>query len=207
MVGKAAFNRPAALGAACRLNCYLGMRQWIRFPIHTALLVAFLTACAAPLLAYWYWSYSQALRDDLDGVSGTHVLVAQNISADLQRFHGDVVSTFAALAAAMDEGEDGAQMQPVLDRLGFSFVCQMDPESGEVLRAGLAHPDWCDGFVTAERREQFALMTQGDAGARISGVMTAPGAPPHICVIDGAATPSSSPGCPPSISAPSPGAA
>ena len=98
------------------------MKRWLRLPIRTALLLGLLVGCSAPLLAYWYWSYTTALDNQYDEVRERHLLIARNLGTALQRYHQDLVSTFDALADGYGSNQNVDVFTPLLEELSFRHV-------------------------------------------------------------------------------------
>ena len=124
------------------------MRSWLRLPIRTALLLGLLVGCSAPLLAYWYWSYTTALDNQYEEVRERHLLIARNLGAALQRYHQDLVSTFSALSDGYAKGQDVTVFTSLLDDLQFRNVCVYDQDGKVFEDAPYGAADFCTNQIS-----------------------------------------------------------
>ena len=160
------------------------MRRWVRLPIRTALLLGLLIGCNAPLLAYWYWSYSSALDNQFDEVRERHLLIARNLGAALQRYHQDLVSTFGAMAEGYSAGQDISVFTPLLSDLHFINVCVFEQDSGKFESAPYGSEDYCRNGVSTAMLDRSLLVAGTSRRVALTGVQVLNGGDqPSICLI------------------------
>lgn len=152
-------------------------------PIRTALLVAFLTSCTAPLLGYWYWSYNRAVEREIADVADQHLLIARNIADALRRHNDELIAAFDAFAPMLASGGSVGALTPLLDRVDLIRTCALDRETGALTRAGPPSPGACPATLSAEELAQIRLQTERAGGVAISGVMTDPEDGPFLKVM------------------------
>ncbi len=160
------------------------MQRWVRLPIRTALLLGLLIGCNAPLLAYWYWSYSSALDNQFDEVRERHLLIARNLGAALQRYHQDLVSTFGAMAEGYSTGQDISVFTPLLSDLHFSNVCVFAQDSGTFESAPYGTEDYCRNGISTAMLDRSLLVAGTSRRVALTGVQVLNGdEQPSICLI------------------------
>ena len=160
------------------------MRSWLRLPIRTALLLGLLVGCSAPLLAYWYWSYTTALDNQYEEVRERHLLIARNLGAALQRYHQDLVSTFSALSDGYAKGQDVTVFTSLLDDLQFRNVCVYDQDGKVFEDAPYGAADFCTNQISTGFLKRSLLVAGTSRRVAMTGVkVLKPGDEPTICLI------------------------
>ena len=160
------------------------MRRWVRLPIRTALLLGLLIGCNAPLLAYWYWSYSTALNNQFDEVRERHLLIARNLGAALQRYHQDLVSTFGAMADGYSAGQDISVFTPLLVDLNFKNVCVYAQDTEKFEAAPFGSEDFCRNRISPAMLERSLLVAGTSRRVAMTGVkVLSRKDDPSICLI------------------------
>lgn len=160
------------------------MKRWLRLPIRTALLLGLLVGCSAPLLAYWYWSYTTALDNQYDEVRERHLLIARNLGAALQRYHQDLVSTFDALADGYGSGQNVEVFTPLLSELNFLHVCVYGGEDQGFEAAPYGAAEFCEKHISAPMLQRSLLVAGTSRRVAMTGVKLLEGVPdPSISLI------------------------
>lgn len=160
------------------------MKRWLRLPIRTALLLGLMIGCSAPLLAYWYWSYTTALDNQYEEVRERHLLIARNLGAALQRYHQDLVSTFGALADGYATGQNVEVFKSLLTDLNFRHVCVYSDGGGRFDAAPFGSAEYCEDKVSTDLISQALLVAGTSRSVALTGVkVLKPGSEPMICLI------------------------
>lgn len=135
-------------------------------------MLAFLLTCSVPLIGFWYWSYTSVLQHEIDEVEERHLLIARNLGAALDRYHGDLTSAFDVYSAAITTDEDVGFFQPLFQKLNVRNVCVYNAGSGLLQRAFLAASHPCAGAVDGAQLEMFRglLAARQNSGTAISPV-------------------------------------
>ena len=160
------------------------MTRWLRLPIRTALLLGLLIGCSAPLLAYWYWSYTTALDNQFEEVRERHLLIARNLGAALQRYHQDLSSTFDALAEGYASGQSVEVFTPLLAELNFRHVCVYGGEGEAFEAAPFGSAEFCKDHISAPLLKRSLLVAGTSRRVAMTGVKLLKGVDgPTICLI------------------------
>ncbi|MEM7744728.1 MAG: ATP-binding protein [Pseudomonadota bacterium] len=131
-----------------------------RIPVRRALLAGFLITCVAPLAGLWYWSFSAILQNETDEVRERHLLLAQNIGTALERYHGDLVTTFDAFADRIGSGAEPSYARSLFRKLEFRHVCTFDWETGMFVNGFLDVFEPCPTVLAPEMARYFRAMTE-----------------------------------------------
>lgn len=143
-----------------------------------------LIGCSAPLLAYWYWSFSTALDNQYEEARERHLLVARNLGAALQRYHRDLVSTFDALADGYGAGQDIEAFKPLLNDLNFRHVCVFGNEGEQFEAAPFGSAKFCEDQVSTPFLKRSLLVAGTSQRVAMTGVkLLKAGDGPSICLI------------------------
>lgn len=143
-----------------------------------------LIGCSAPLLAYWYWSYTTALDNQYDEVRERHLLIARNLGAALQRYHQDLVSTFDALAVGYGSDQNVALFAPLLAELNFRHVCVFGGDGDRFESAPYGSVDFCRDRISPEMLKRSLLVAGTSRRVAMTGVKRLKGVDdPTICLI------------------------
>ncbi len=150
-----------------------------RIGLRGALLSAFLFASGAPMVVFWLWPHSAALNNELSAAREHHLVLARSAAAELERYHRDLIATFATIAPEIAAGADARVAQSLFTALSFAHVCVADRETGAVTRRFLAVLNPCPDVVPPERLAMFRAMA-AEAPAAISSVQTLAGGSPRL---------------------------
>ena len=146
-----------------------------RIPLQLMLLAGFVLTCGVPLLGFWHWSSTAALKNEFDEVAERHLLLAQNLGAALERYHDDLTAVFDAFAISLSTSGGAGYARPIFEQLRFRHVCVFDDLSGALQSAYLAEVDPCPAALSPERREMFAdLLEQAGQQTAMSWTMITP---------------------------------
>ncbi|MGB0506313.1 MAG: sensor histidine kinase [Pikeienuella sp.] len=157
------------------------MKRWVQVPIFAALLIAFLAACSAPLIAFWFWSYKSTLQNEYREVEERHLLIARNLGAALSRYHNDLTSAFGSLAPLIAESGSAAYGENLLMDLNFRNICSYDVDTGAA-RPGGIHPEFCFEQLS---EKQLALYKKqaGDEGKVVLTPVLLSRGEPVMCIL------------------------
>ncbi|WP_425404482.1 sensor histidine kinase [Hwanghaeella sp.] len=97
-----------------------------RLPLRLLLVGVFTLAAVVPLVLFWVWSEQTAFQRQLDDVKDRHVLLANNVSAALQRYHRDLATDFPLLVRSSLDGAPIPGAAKLMDNLSISFICVID---------------------------------------------------------------------------------
>ncbi|WP_306257043.1 EAL domain-containing protein [Pararhizobium sp. IMCC21322] len=100
--------------------------------IRTILLIAFLTVTIFPTAIFGWWSYSHAVKREFAEVEDRHLLLAQNLSAALTRYHTDLVGTLKTVSSAL-LSDQTTDLQPLMSELDIVNVFLVDQPSVTVI--------------------------------------------------------------------------
>ena len=153
-----------------------------RIGLRGALLTAFLFASAAPLMVFWLWPHNAALNNEVKAAREHHLVLARTAAADLERYHRDLIATFAVVAPEIAAGADARVAQSLFTALAFGHVCVMDRETGVVTRSFLAVLNPCPAVAPPERLALFRAMAAA-APVSISSVQNLDGASPRLFIV------------------------
>ncbi len=97
-----------------------------RAPLRLLLVGVLTFAAVVPLVLFWVWSEQTAFQRQLDDVKDRHLLLANNVSAALQRYHRDLSSDFVLLVHSSLKGEPIRGADAIMDNLAISYICVID---------------------------------------------------------------------------------
>lgn len=100
--------------------------------IRTVLLIAFLTVTIFPTAIFGWWSYSHAVKREFAEVEDRHLLLAQNLSAALTRYHTDLVGTLKTISHALLSAQTTPNLKPLMSELDIINVFLVDQASATV---------------------------------------------------------------------------
>lgn len=153
-----------------------------RIGLRGALLTAFLFASAAPLIVFWLWPHNAALNNEVSAAREHHLVLARNAAAELERYHHDLVSTFATVAPEIAAGADARVAASLFTALAFGHVCVMNRETGVVTRSFLAVLNPCPAVAPPERLAMFRAMAAA-APVSVSPVQKLDGGAPRLFIV------------------------
>ncbi|RVU39034.1 sensor histidine kinase [Hwanghaeella grinnelliae] len=102
-----------------------------RAPLRLLLVGVLTFAAVVPLVLFWVWSEQTAYQRQLDDVKDRHLLLANNVSAALQRYHQDLSSDFVLLVHSSLKGDPIPGADAIMDNLAISFICVIDLSGGK----------------------------------------------------------------------------
>lgn len=97
-----------------------------RAPLRLLLVGVLTFAAVVPLVLFWVWSEQTAYQRQLDDVKDRHLLLANNVSAALQRYHRDLATDFVLFVHSSLKGEPIPGADAIMDNLAISFICVID---------------------------------------------------------------------------------
>ena len=135
-----------------------------------------------PVIFFGVWPHSRALQNEFENVADRHLLLAQNLSAALERYDRDVKSSFRVLAVNLVHGKtiDGAG--ELLSNLTFRHLCIARPADGRIVGSLGDDRYPCPTAVPTGRLTLFKDLAQ-PGGVRFSGVMAGPDGRPTIYLV------------------------
>ena len=96
------------------------------------LAAAFIAIATVPLLILGVWIEETAMEKELATVSEKHLLLAQNVTAALDRYALDAKATFGFFAESSADNQTSPAMVELARGLGFRHLCIID-DSGRVI--------------------------------------------------------------------------
>ena len=135
-----------------------------------------------PVIFFGVWPHSQALQNEFENVADRHLLLAQNLSAALERYDRDVKSSFRVLAVNLVHGKtiDGAG--ELLSNLTFRHLCIASPDDGRIVGSLGDDRYPCPAAVPPARLALFKELAQA-GGVRFSSVMAGPDGRPTMYLV------------------------
>lgn len=100
--------------------------------LRTGLAISFLLAALVPTITFGLSAYQNGLAREHEEVKDRHLLLAQNVSAALERYHVDVSATFDALALSLEQGKSLTNMHSLMQRIHLNCVSLFNPLTGEI---------------------------------------------------------------------------
>lgn len=101
--------------------------------IRTVLLIAFFIATIFPTAIFGVWSYNHAVKREFAEVKDRHLLLAQNLSAALTRYHIDLAGTLKTISSALKSHQMTPNLRPLMSELNIVSVFLVDMQSGRVV--------------------------------------------------------------------------
>ena len=151
-------------------------------PVLFALLTAFLIVGCVPLLIFWAWPHSAALKNETEEVEERHLLLARNLGAALSRYYTDAVSAFDFITLEMTANRGAPFSRKLLENLHFRHVCIADARSGRVLMSYEATPSPCPEVVPEQRLATFQSLAVADE-IIVSPVLAGPQGQPTLFLL------------------------
>lgn len=101
--------------------------------IRTVLLIAFLAATVLPTAVFGLWSYNHAVKREYVEVKDRHLLLAQNLSAALSRYHTDLVGTLKTVSYSLQLNQIATNVKPLMSDLNIESVFLVDGRTGTLI--------------------------------------------------------------------------
>lgn len=127
--------------------------------IRTVLLIAFLTVTIFPTAIIGWWSYSHAVKREFAEVEDRHLLLAQNLSAALTRYHTDLVGTLKTVSTALLTDQPTPHLKHLMSELDVVNVFLVDQASATVI----AQLDAENGSGTEPLTDEFLTLAEAIA--------------------------------------------
>jgi len=146
------------------------------------LLVAFITLSSLSVGILAYWVYQSALEREFEAVQEKHLIVAQNLSAGLSRYVGDVRQTFSHLAAIQDFEQSRSEIQETLAGFDLRYLAIFN-STGKITQQTRAIGELdapLPGHLKVQELKKLALENSGSVA--ISGIQSFDGSP-HFFVV------------------------
>lgn len=135
-----------------------------------------------PVIFFGVWPHSQALQNEFENVTDRHLLLAQNLSAALERYDRDVKSSFRVLAVNLVHGKTIDGTGELLSNLTFRHLCIAEPEDGRIVGSLGDQRYPCPVAVPPARLALFKQLAV-PGGVRFSGVMAGPDGRPTMYLV------------------------
>lgn len=97
-----------------------------RLPLRLLLVGVLTLAAAVPLVIFSVWSEHTAFERQLADVKDRHLLLANNVSAALQRYYRDLATDFALLVKSSLEGHPITGAGGIMNNLAIDYICVID---------------------------------------------------------------------------------
>lgn len=157
------------------------MKRWVQVPVFAALLIAFLAACSAPLVAFWFWSYKSTLQNEYREVEERHLLIARNLGAALSRYHHDLTSAFGSLSPLIAKSGNAEYGENLLMDLNFRNVCSYDVDTGKG-RPGGINTEFCFDQLTEDQLSLYIRQAGDEGKVMLTPVLLSRGEP-ILCIL------------------------
>ncbi len=135
-----------------------------------------------PVIFFGVWPHSQALQNEFENVTDRHLLLAQNLSAALERYDRDVKSSFRVLAVNLVHGKTIDGTGELLSNLTFRHLCIARPEDGRIVGSLGDERYPCPVAVPPQRLALFKQLVE-PGSVRFSGVMAGPDGRPTLYLV------------------------
>jgi|GEM_PF-1201296 len=135
-----------------------------------------------PVMALAGWVYIRAHDREIQIVDDTHLLLARNLGAALERYSRDVISAFELSVQTALAGDDTRLVSRLIDDLNFVHLCLADAESGYILDSIVPSDADCPEVVPAARMVTFR-QTAREGRSAFTAVMPRPSGAPTLYVL------------------------
>ena len=123
----------------------------------------------APIAIFWFWPYSKALDSEIDDVRQRHLVIAKNLSGEMERYYRDLTSSFAVIATSVKDAKEKVNFKDIFDNLHIRHLCIASSATGQVLDSIQFDGPPCPAEVPETRFAE--MMTMAKEGKTIvSGV-------------------------------------
>src|SRR5690606_3777701 len=130
-----------------------------------------------PLLLFWLWPHARLLNYELEAVRERHLLVAETLAATLDKYHRQVVATFALVQERLVDTGIAEDAGDLLRALHFRNICLYDSGSGHLKGRVDSFDSRCEDHLDAASLTVFRTLAAAPAGS-ISPVAAGPGGAP-----------------------------
>jgi signal transduction histidine kinase/CheY-like chemotaxis protein/HPt (histidine-containing phosphotransfer) domain-containing protein len=135
-----------------------------------------------PVLALAGWVYVRAHDREIQIVDDTHLLLARNLGAALERYSRDVMSAFELGSETLLAGAESGPMRKMMGDLNLIHLCLARVDDGRIVRSITSSDDACPAAVPEDRLRIFLDIARPDR-ASFSGVMARPTGAPTLYVL------------------------
>ncbi|MEM6385912.1 MAG: EAL domain-containing protein [Pseudomonadota bacterium] len=113
------------------------------------LIIVFFFLALSPVLLFRAWPHSVLMERELKEVEETHLLLAENVAASLQRYAEDVETTVKFLGDNLQLWGASPRLLDIMRPLGIRKLCLFDRRSGEVTESLILGGLPCPSVVLA----------------------------------------------------------
>lgn len=135
------------------------------------LILVFFTLALGPVTLLLLWPQSHIFESELDEVQERHLLIAQNLSSALSRYHRDLTSTFGLFVADADHWRHMKGTAEIMSNLSFRHVCLAENDTGIVTSSLVLGDSFCPEVVPEDRLRALSALAKPGITA-FSEVMT-----------------------------------
>ncbi|MBT5265541.1 MAG: HAMP domain-containing protein [Rhodospirillaceae bacterium] len=126
------------------------------------LFIAFSCVAVIPVVSLAVWIYVFAIDKEVDRVRESHLLLAENVGAALDRYAFDVQSVFEHVASQAAKGISMVGTKDLMANLGFVYLCIANTKSGEVVNEVVPEALPCPKAVPNQRLQTFLDLARPD---------------------------------------------
>ncbi len=116
---------------------------------------AFSCVALAPVFVLAAWVIDREYAREFEIVEDTHLTIAKNLGAALDRYTRDIRNGFELVASAALSDTSVSGLEDFMSSLDFVHVCIADPESGRIVRSVYSEDRVCPPAVPEKRLAVF----------------------------------------------------
>ena len=146
------------------------------------LFVALSGVAVLPVLALASWVYIRAHDREIEIVDDTHLLLAKNLGAALDRYSRDVASAFELAAETSMSGSETTFVSDLMLDLNFVHLCMADVATGAITDSIVPTSLPCPAAVPPGRLEVFQSYAEAHRST-FTHVMPRPSGDPTLYVV------------------------
>lgn len=124
--------------------------------IRTALSLALLIATILPTAIFGVWSFNHAVEREFAEVEDRHLLLAQNLSSVLSRYHADLAGTISAISSVLQSEQATIDLSLLMSKLHIIGAFLVEEPSGTVL----AQAGFSEGMDAAALPDGFLALAK-----------------------------------------------
>ena len=143
---------------------------------------AFSCVALAPVFVLAAWVIDREYARELEIVEDTHLTIAKNLGAALDRYTRDIRNGFELVARAALSGSSVDGLEDFMGSLDFVHVCIADPNSGKILRSVYSEDRICPNAVPEKRLAVFLDHAKPDR-TTFTPVMPNPSGQPTLYLV------------------------
>jgi len=133
------------------------------------LIVLLCLLTVAPVAIFWFWPYSKALESEIDDVRQRHLVIAKNLSGEMERYYSDLTSSFAIIATSAKDAKKTINFKDIFDNLHIRHICIANSKTGQISESIQFDGPPCPPAVPAERFDAMMKLAK-EGQTLISGV-------------------------------------